>query len=244
MDEVYGFLHVLLPWPSLLISISLHRTAKTQSRQREVCANVSTRLSSRSGGGGVREGGGQKKGEGSGHGYREQMLDNDELGVSPRQQAASSIIHLSNKLINEVNEEEQRQGKSCRRTGKRHLEAGGTSGILRRILICEVNNKVWTQGQSKAALILEKTNVEQSPQLQGKKWEKKEVLENMQVLQEGSASAESTNACWLCWLALTLSITHLQRARRHPPHHFPALESRTLLMLWQHKFMSHTLASV
>lgn len=37
---------------------------------------------------------------------------------------------------------------------KRHLEAGGTSGIPRRILICEVNNKVWTQGQSKAALQL------------------------------------------------------------------------------------------
>lgn len=49
--------------------------------------------------------------------------------------------------------------------GKRHLEAGGTSGVLRRILICEVNNKVWTQGQSTAALILEKTNVEQSPRL-------------------------------------------------------------------------------
>lgn len=44
---------------------------------------------------------------------------------------------------------------------KRHLEAGGTSGILRRILIREVNNKVWTRGQSKAALILGKSNVEQ-----------------------------------------------------------------------------------
>lgn len=29
---------------------------------------------------------------------------------------------------------------------KRHLEAGGTGGILRRILICEVNNKFWTRG--------------------------------------------------------------------------------------------------
>lgn len=37
---------------------------------------------------------------------------------------------------------------------KRHLEAGGNGSILRRILICEVNNKVWTQGQSKAALRL------------------------------------------------------------------------------------------
>ncbi|KAI9531178.1 hypothetical protein NQZ68_000673 [Dissostichus eleginoides] len=44
---------------------------------------------------------------------------------------------------------------------KRHLEAGGTSGILRRILICGVHNKVWTQGQSEAAIILEKSNVEQ-----------------------------------------------------------------------------------
>lgn len=115
MDEVYGFLHVLLPWPSLLIFISLRRTAKTQSRQESyvpmcqlVCHPEVAGVES--------ERGRRKQGEGSGHGYREQMLDNDELGVSPRQQAASSIIHLSNKLINEVNEEEQRQRKSCRRT--------------------------------------------------------------------------------------------------------------------------------
>lgn len=44
---------------------------------------------------------------------------------------------------------------------KRHLEAGGTSGILSRILIREVNNKVWRQGQSRATLILEKSNVVQ-----------------------------------------------------------------------------------
>lgn len=42
---------------------------------------------------------------------------------------------------------------------KRHLEVGCSSSILRRILICEVNNKVWTQGQSEAPLILEKSNV-------------------------------------------------------------------------------------
>lgn len=35
--------------------------------------------------------------------------DSDELGVSLRRRAASSIIHLGNKLINEVNEEEQLQ---------------------------------------------------------------------------------------------------------------------------------------
>lgn len=46
---------------------------------------------------------------------------------------------------------------------KRHLEAVGTSDILGRILICEVNNKVWTQGHSKAALwlsILQMSNME------------------------------------------------------------------------------------
>lgn len=104
-----------------------------------VCADASTRLSSRSDGGGVMEGGWG----GSGPGFCKRTHDNDELGMSPRQQAASSIIHLGNKLINEVNEEEQRQRKSCR---KRHLEAGGSGGILRRILISEVYNKVWTQG--------------------------------------------------------------------------------------------------
>lgn len=35
---------------------------------------------------------------------------------------------------------------------KRHLEVGCTSGILRCILICEVNNKVWTQGQNEVPL--------------------------------------------------------------------------------------------
>lgn len=52
----------------------------------------------------------------TGPSFREWTRDNDELGMSPRQQAASSIIHLGNKLINEVNEEEQQQRKSCRWT--------------------------------------------------------------------------------------------------------------------------------
>lgn len=55
-------------------------------------------------------------GEGRGPGFCKQTHDNDELGLKPRQQAASSIIHLCNKLINEVNEEEQQQQKSCRWT--------------------------------------------------------------------------------------------------------------------------------
>ena len=38
--------------------------------------------------------------------------DDDELGMKPRQRAASSIIHLGNKLINSANEEEQRRQKS------------------------------------------------------------------------------------------------------------------------------------
>lgn len=40
-----------------------------------------------------------------------EVRDGDELGVTPRQRAASSIIHLGNKLINSVNEEEQRRLK-------------------------------------------------------------------------------------------------------------------------------------
>lgn len=42
------------------------------------------------------------------HARVREVRDNDELGVTPRQRGASSIIHLSNKLINSVNEEEQR----------------------------------------------------------------------------------------------------------------------------------------
>lgn len=59
---------------------------------------------------------GIESGEGSGPGFCKQIHDNDELGMTPRQQAASSIIHLGNKLINEINEEEQRRRKSCRWT--------------------------------------------------------------------------------------------------------------------------------
>lgn len=54
--------------------------------------------------------------EDSGHEFCEWTRDNHELGMSPRQQASSSIIHLGNKLINEVNEEERWQWKSCRWT--------------------------------------------------------------------------------------------------------------------------------
>lgn len=42
------------------------------------------------------------------HARVREVRDDDELGVTPRQRAASSIIHLGNKLINSVNEEEQR----------------------------------------------------------------------------------------------------------------------------------------
>lgn len=42
------------------------------------------------------------------HACVREVRDDDELGVTPRQRAASSIIHLGNKLINSVNEEEQR----------------------------------------------------------------------------------------------------------------------------------------
>lgn len=82
---------------------------------------------------------------------------------------------------------------------KRHLEAGGTSGILGRILICEVNNKVWTQGQSKAALwlsILEMSNMEKRHTFG--KWDffpKKTVLDHtdkvIQVLQRGFAPLQN-----------------------------------------------------
>lgn len=42
------------------------------------------------------------------HACVREVRDGDELGMTPRQHAASSIIHLGNKLINSVNEEEQR----------------------------------------------------------------------------------------------------------------------------------------
>lgn len=40
-----------------------------------------------------------------------EVHEDDELGMTPKQHAASSIIHLANKLINSVNKEEQRQQK-------------------------------------------------------------------------------------------------------------------------------------
>lgn len=101
---------------SFLVALNLHHHQLVHNSQNSikvvaVWADASTRLSSGCDGGGVKE-----AGEGSGPVFCEQTHDNDELGMSPRQQAASSIIHLGNKLINEVNEEEQRRRKSCRRT--------------------------------------------------------------------------------------------------------------------------------
>lgn len=83
---------------------------------------------------------------------------------------------------------------------KRHLEAVGTSDILGRILICEVNNKVWTQGHSKAALwlsIFEMSNMEKCRTFG--KWDffspPKNVLDHtdkvIQVLQRGLAPLQN-----------------------------------------------------
>lgn len=44
---------------------------------------------------------------------------------------------------------------------KRRLQVGVTSKILRRILICMMNNNVWTRGQNKTTRVLEENNVEQ-----------------------------------------------------------------------------------
>lgn len=65
---------------------------------------------------------------------------------------ASSIIHPCNKLINGVNEEEQRRQKKIMPIDqKRHLEASGDGGIPGCMLIGEEHGGVWTRGQSGAA---------------------------------------------------------------------------------------------
>lgn len=63
-----------------------------------------------------------------------EVHEDDELGMTPKQHAASSIIHLANKLINSVNEEEQRRQKLW---AKSHLVAGS---VARDALISEVRH--------------------------------------------------------------------------------------------------------
>lgn len=135
---------------------------------------------------------------------------------------------------------------------KRHLEAGGTSGIPRRILIYEVNNKVWTQGQSKAALQLSSlrrvmwSNCAASGNgiFSPKKMCSHRLLKTYRCYRKDSHLRRINT----CIVGSSHIINHpssmcTQHTPHQTPHHFPPSENNLPIPL-QHKCKSQRVASV